>query len=104
MQPLEIKQDRVDAAQRVLGEKIKQLNDPEIMTLMIASELNLYDGVKYDEDGLLTFDLTDLQLVALAAGTAAVAEVGGYLQGNELLRTRVRIQFQKVEYPEKVDV
>jgi len=98
---MDIKKERVDRAEAILGELVPKLTDPEIMILMITCELNFYDHVKYDADGLLTWDMTDLQLVAFAAGVVAVAESGGYLSSVPQERNQIRIG--RVWYPEKVD-
>jgi hypothetical protein len=101
MQPFELNPNRVDKAQQVIGQLATRLTDPEIMALMITSELNMYDRVKYDENGLLTWDMTDLQLVAFAAAIAAVSEIGGYLSPTPLVRNR--IQIGRVELQENVN-
>ena len=67
---------------------------------MIANEMRFYDFTYYDEDGNLTFDLTDLQMVGLAAAVAAVAESGGYLAEQPLERNRIRFGVEKVLTPE----
>lgn len=77
MQPLEVRQDRVDKAQAVFAERVKSMLNPEQTVMMILTELCLYHGMSYDEDLHLRFDLTDLQWVAVAAAAAAIAEAGG---------------------------
>lgn len=102
MDPLEVTPQRADAAARIVSEKILQLNDPELTALMVASELNFYDDCRYDADGMLQFDLTDLQMVAFAAALTAVAECGGYFSPVPLERNRVQVQ--KVEYTARNNV
>jgi hypothetical protein len=78
MQPLEVREERVDTAQRVFSDKWRLLTDEQ--RLMVFAELNLYDCVSYNADGDLVCTATDLQLVALAAAFAAVVEAGGYVR------------------------
>lgn len=63
---------------------------------MISNEMRFYDFVYYDEEGNLTFDLTDLQMVGLAAAIGAVAEAGGYMAAQPLERNRIRFSVEKV--------
>ena len=106
MQPLDVKAERADRAAQIVAEKMRELTDPETMLLMIANEMRFYDFVYYDEDGNLTFDLTDLQMVGLAAAVAAVAEAGGYMAAEPLERNRIRFGVDRVLVPppEKMNV
>ena len=79
--------------------------DPEITLLMIANELRFYDFCYYDADGDLTFDLTDLQWVALAAAVAAVAESGA-MSANPLERNRIKFGVSRIvtDPPDRMNV
>jgi hypothetical protein len=77
VQPFEVKPERVDTAVRIFSEKWAQLTDER--RLMVFAELNLYHCVSYDEDGNLQCQATDLQIVAIAAAFAAVADAGGWV-------------------------
>lgn len=67
-------------ASRVLLEKARTLSESEV--LRVFNEICLYNGVSFDKDLHLQFELTDLQIVAAAAAMASVVEMGAALDNE----------------------
>lgn len=70
----DISKKRLDTVAALLPQLMQKLTQDEFLQIII--ELQLYDGLTFDEQGNPSVDMTELQQVALVAGMAAVVEAG----------------------------
>lgn len=79
LRTFEVKPDRMEKAMTSIAAAQRILSEDEATEVIF--ELGYGDGVSWPE-GRMRLELSDLQLVALAAGLAAVAGNGAKVQGS----------------------